>query len=530
MQNAEILIADDVQDECLKVLIKSGLEAELKPKISESELVQIIPNYTGLIVRSRIKVTKPIIEAGKNLKIIGRAGIGTDNIDVETATRKGIVVVNAPMSNITAAAEHTFALILSSARNITKADAAMRNGGWERHMFTGVELEGKTLGIIGLGKVGSLIVKYAASFSVHVVCYDPFISRERASDLGVELVSLDNLLQRADIITIHVPLTEATRGLISKGQLKQMKKRARLINTSRGGIVDESALAEALRNREIAGACLDVFEKEPLPQDSPLRTLDNCILTPHLGASTEEAQVKVATDIANEFIEFFTKGVTKYAVNLTTIQDPSLLPFIELAFCLGNILGQMTEGRTKSVEIGYEGNLAKASTQAITNSCVNGALRPVCEDVNIINARVYADDRKIQVIENRVSDGSGYKNLLRVTLTTDKMSWHSLAGTIFEDNEPRIVSIDGQSIDLRPSKYMLIMFYPDVPGVVGKFGSVLGKHGINIESMSVGRTKRGQRAAIVVTLDDPVPPVVTEEIKTAIEGIEEIKTICLKTK
>lgn len=524
----KILIADDVQEECYQILKKSGLEADFKPTLSPSEMLQVISEYSGLIVRSKIKVTRAVIEAGKQLKIIGRAGIGTDNIDVEAATRRGIVVVNAPMSNIRAAAEHTFGLLLASARNISKADSSLKGGAWNRNLFVGVELEGKTLGIVGLGKVGALVAKYGQSFSMRVISYDPHISKDRALELGVELVKFDELLKLSDFVTIHVPLVESTKSMFSGNEFANMKKTARLINTSRGGIIDENALSEALSKNEIAGACLDVFETEPLPANSPLRSQNNIILTPHLGASTEEAQLKVAVDIANEFISFFKSGIAKSAVNIATIQDPSLVPFIDLAFSLGNILSQITTGRVKSVDVSYKGYVAKGDTRAITNSCINGILKPICHyEVNIVNAMICADERKISVAENKVSDGSGYKNLLRVVVTTDALVSHSLSGTVFEDKEPRIVEIDGNPIDVRPSENMLVMFYPDVPGVVGKFGTVLGKHGINIESMAVGRSERGKRAAIIVTLDDPVPDVVTEELKSAISGIEEIKRVTL---
>lgn len=521
-----VLIADDVAEECKSILLQNKIDAVQIAKIKPEDLVKEVAKYDGLIVRSRVTVTKDVIEAGKNLKIVGRAGIGVDNIDVEAATRRGIVVMNTPQANVTAAAEHTFSLLLSLARNIPRADASIRGGNWERSKFIGVELEGKTVGIVGLGRVGAAVARYSKAFGAKVISYDPFISKDRAAELGVALVEFPELLERADFITVHVPLTEKTRKLFSKNEFKKMKKTARLINTSRGGVVDEDALYQALANREIAGAALDVFEKEPPPKESRLFTLDNVILTPHLGASTEEAQMKVAVDIAEQFAEFFTSGVARNAVNVAQVPEPWLQPFVSLTSTLGMLASQLCEGRIKTIEITYAGDIANSDTRVLTSSAVCGVLKPISESVNIVNATFYARERQIAVVERKTREPQVYRNLVTVRMETDEQA-RAASGTIFEGKEPRIVSVDGYRVDVTPSQNILVLFYPDVPGVVGKFGTILGSHNINIADMAVGRSERGKKAVIFVTVDSDVPPVVLNEIRSSIQGIEFIKAVKL---
>src|ERR1043166_487675 len=343
----KVLIADDVGEECARILRKAEIEVDFKGKMKPEDLKAAIPAYEGLIVRSAVKVTKDIIDAGTKLKIVGRAGIGVDNIDQEAATRRGVIVMNAPQGNVASAAEHTFALIMANARNIAAADASVRAGKWERSKYLGVELETKTLGIVGLGKIGSLVAQYAKPFRMRVIAYDPLLTKERADILGVELVELDRVFREADYITFHVPLTDKTRGMVSAAQLKKMKRTVRLINTSRGGVIDEKALADALAAREIGGASLDVYETEPPPKDHPLFKLENATLTPHLAASTEEAQVKVAVDIAEQFVDYFKNGVLRNATNMGVLGDPGLAPYVRLAEDLAGLAAQLAGGQGK---------------------------------------------------------------------------------------------------------------------------------------------------------------------------------------
>lgn len=521
-----VLIADDVAEECRNILLKNQIDAVQIPKIKPEELIREVSKYDGLIVRSRVTVTREVIEAGRELKIVGRAGIGVDNIDVEAATRRGVVVMNTPQANVTAAAEHTFSLLLSLARNITRADASVRAGNWERSKFVGVELEGKTVGIVGLGKVGAAVARYAKAFGAKIISYDPYISKERAAELGVALVEFPELLERSDFITVHVPLTDRTRHLLGRNEFKKMKKTARLINTSRGGVVDEEALYQALANREIAGAALDVFEQEPPPRDCRLFGLDNVLLTPHLGASTEEAQMKVAVDIAEQFVEFFRTGVARNAVNVAQVPESWMQPFVPLASTLGMLASQLCEGRIKAIEITYAGDIANSDTRVLTSSAVCGVLKPISGSVNLVNATFYARERQIAVVERKTREPQVYRNLVTVRMETDEQA-RAVSGTIFEGKEPRIVGVDGYRVDVTPSRNILVLFYPDVPGVVGKFGTILGSHSINIADMAVGRTQRGKKAVIFVTVDDDVPADVVEEIRASIQGIEFIRAVKL---
>lgn len=513
-----VLIADDVAEECAQILRKADIDVDVRGKMKPEDLRAAIRDYEGLIVRSAVKVTREILEAGTKLKIVGRAGIGVDNIDQEAATRRGIVVMNAPQGNVASAAEHTFALLMANARNIAPADASVRLGKWERSKYLGVELEGKTLGIVGLGKIGSLVAQYARSFRMRVIAYDPLLVKERAEILGVELVEMDRLLAESDFITLHVPLTERTRGMIGAEQFKKMKRTARVINTSRGGVIDEKALAGALASREIAGAALDVYEQEPPPKDHPLFRLENVTLTPHLAASTGEAQVKVAIDLAEQFVDFFRHGVARNAVNLGMLADPSLTLYLRLAEDLGGLAAQLGGGRVRSIAVRYMGQIAGFEVGPITQAALMGALRPTLGgDVNIVNARSFAKEAGIGVAEEKFKDARNYKSLVSVHVDTEH-SVRTVSGTVFEDRESRIVEIDRMDIDLRPSRYMVCLEYLDVPGVVGKVGTLLGTNGINIARMEVARVERGKKAMILLSVDDPVRPEILEEIRRAINA------------
>ncbi len=509
----KVLIADEVAEDCAKILRAGDVEVDARGRMKPDDVKAVLAAYDGLIVRSGIKVTKDIIEAGAKLKLIGRAGIGVDNIDVDTASRRGIIVMNAPFGNVNSAAEHTFALMLASARNVARGDRTLRGGKWERASMVGVELEGKTLGVVGLGKVGSQLARYAKAFAMRVVAYDPLLVKERAEMIGVELLEFDRLLEESDFITVHVPLTEKTRAMFDARAFKKMRKTARLVNTSRGGIVSEKALYEALVSHEIAGAALDVFEQEPPGPDLPLLKLDGMTVTPHLGASTEEAQLRVSVDIAEQFVSYFKYGVVKNAVNLSSITDPSMAPYMHLGEDLGSLAVQLAGGRARGVEITYMGQIAGFDTGALTQSVVKGILAPhVGEEINVVNALFYARDRGMKVSESRRKDARNYKSLVSVRAETDAGS-RTVSGTVFEGGQPRIVQVDSYDLDLRPAKHLLTMTYPDVPGMVGRFGTILGSHRINIARMEVARSGRGEVAMVILTVDDPVPAAVVEQIR-----------------
>ncbi|HEX7897756.1 MAG TPA: phosphoglycerate dehydrogenase [Planctomycetota bacterium] len=514
----KVLIADDVGEECARILRKAEIEVDFKGKMKPEDLKAAIPGYEGLIVRSAAKVNKEILEAGTRLKIVGRAGIGVDNIDQETATRRGIIVMNSPQGNVASAAEHTFALLMSCARNVAAADASTRAGKWERSKYQGVELEGKTLGIVGLGKIGGLLATYAKPFKMRVVAFDPIVTKERADALGVQITDLDRLLTESDYVSFHVPLTDKTKGMIGAAQLKRMKRTVRLINTSRGGVIDEKALAEALAAKEIGGAALDVYEQEPPVKDHPLFKCENVTLTPHLAASTEEAQVKVAIDIAEQFVDYFKNGTLRNSTNLAGLADPSLTPYMRLAEDLGGLAAQLAGGKPKAVTATYEGYLGGFEVGPITQSALRGALRPTLgDDVNVINSRFLAKEAGIAIAEEKSKEVRTYKSLLSVRVESEK-GIRTVSGTIFEGRDPRIVSIDQMDIDLRPSRHMICLIYQDVPGIVGKVGTILGKNSINIARMEVGRAEKGKQAMILLAVDDPVKAEVLEEIRTAIHA------------
>lgn len=522
---ARILIADDLSEECAKILREGGLEVETLPKPDNAAMKARVVDADGLIVRSAVKVTKDVIEAGAKLRLIGRAGIGVDNIDVEAATRKGVIVMNTPQGNTTSAAEHALALILAAARNIVPAHARVSGGQWDRKGFTGIELEGKVLGVVGMGNIGSRVAQLARAFGMTVLAYDPNLTRERAAEKGAELVEFDALVERSDVVTLHCALNEKTRHLFDARAFKKMKPTARLVNAARGGIVDEAALAEALAEKRIAAAALDVFEKEPPDPANPLLKMPNVTVTPHLGASTEEARLKVAVDIAEQFVEFFNGGVTRNAVNAVSLADPSMAPYLRLAEDLASLGRQLVRGRVATIEIVFRGEFRRNDAAAIAASALKGFLAPVHgSGVNAVNAAYLVKERGIRVTETMTTDVADYRNLLTVKVGSDEDS-KTVSGTVTEKG-PSIVKLDGYDIDLRPAKYMVVMTYPDRPGTIGRFGTILGSHGINIARMEVGRTARGRQAVMILTVDDPVTAEVVEEIRKEIQ-VEDVRAVTL---
>ena len=511
--SARVLVADSLSEVGVQIMRDAALRVDVKTGLSEDELTELIGEYDALIVRSKTHVTARILDAADRLKIVGRAGVGVDNIDVEAASRKGVIVMNTPLGNISSAAEHAFALLMTVARNVAAADAAMKAGRWDKKQFTGVELCGKTLGIVGMGKVGQIVARVAQGLDMKVLAYDPFLPAKRARELGVELAGLDDVLARADFLTVHTPLTEKTRGLLNGEALAGMKPTARLINCARGGILDEAALVKALEEGKLAGAALDVFEQEPLPEESPLRSAPNIILTPHLGASTEEAQIKVAEAIAHQIGAFFTEGKIQHAVNLGVTLTPEIEPFAELARTMGHFVSQMLSAPPVSLKCTARGKLASGDTRSLTVSTLQGLLMNWHDQtVNMINAPLVAEERGITVTEEKTLDSPDYAGLFRIEVETEK-AVHSAAGTVFEGREARLVEIDGFEMDIRPGGPVLVMFYPDKPGMVGKFGTILGSADINIASMDVGRKEKHGRACVALSVDDPVPADVLEQMR-----------------
>ncbi|MEW6058764.1 MAG: phosphoglycerate dehydrogenase [Actinomycetota bacterium] len=498
-------------------LLRKDFQVDYRPQLAKGDLALEIGPYDALIVRSQTRVTKDVIEAGENLKVVARAGIGLDNVDVEAATRRGVMVVNAPQSNILSAAEHTIALLLAQARNVPQANAALKAGAWERSKYQGVELAGKTLGVVGLGRVGAMVALRGAAFGMHVIAFDPYVPKERAKEMGVELTpTLESLLVQSDFITIHLPRTADTEGMIGERELGLVKEGARLINTARGGIVDEAALAKAVEDGRLAGAALDVFAEEPTTE-SPLFAFDQVVVTPHLGASTVEAQDKAGTSIA-EMVSLALRGeFVPYAVNVSAGAEVSEVarPFLPLAEKLGVLLTGLTKAAIKEIECQYFGRIAEVDTRALTLAIVKGALsRVVHEPVSYVNAPIIARERGIAISEMRSAVSSDYVNLVALRGTTEDGEV-SVAGTLVgKRNDPRVMQVLGYDLEMPAAHYMLFFTYDDRPGVIGKAGTILGEHNVNIATMDVGRT--GATALMGLTLDSPVTPEVVEQIATAI--------------
>jgi len=513
----KILIADALSEVAISSLRETGLETDVKTGLSEDELVELIGNYEGVIVRSGTKVTARVLDAAKKLKVVGRAGVGVDNVDVEAASRRGVVVMNTPLGNITSAAEHALALLMALARNIPAADWSMKSGQWDKKRFAGVELAEKTLGVVGMGKIGQIVTRTMLAKGMKVLAFDPFLPERRARELGATLVEFDDLLARADFITIHAPLTDRTRDLFDAGAFGKMKKGVRIVNCARGGIVNEADLAKALADGKVAGAALDVFEQEPLPAESPLRGVPNVVLTPHLGASTKEAQEKVADAIAEQFALFFTTGKILNAVNLSVTLTPEIEPFANLARTLGSMLSQLSSKPPVRLLCSARGRIAAEDTHALAVSALQGLLSHWHDrTVNLVNAPMVAEERGIVITEEKSLESPSYANVVRVAVETDDGEC-SVAGTVFEGREPRITEIDGFVVDIKPEGHMIVLFYPDRPGMVGKFGTILGNADINIAGMDVGRKEKRGRACIALSVDEVVPPSVLDEMRKAIE-------------
>jgi len=518
-----ILVADPLAEDGIARLRREG-EVTVAGKLGEAELVATIGDYDALVVRSETKVTAPVIEAGKKLRVVGRAGVGVDNIDVAAATRRGILVVNAPRGNIVAAAEHTIALLLAVARSVPQADASIRRGEWTRSKYTGVEIRGKTLGIVGLGNVGSEVSKRAHGLEMDVIAFDPVVSIERAELFNVELVPLDELLKRADFVTVHVPLVEANRGLIGGRELGLMKPTARLINTARGGIIDEAALYQALKAGTPAAAASDVFEQEP-PGENPLFTLPNFIATPHIAASTVEAQASVAFDVAEEVAAVLAGDLPRFAVNAPSLPPEELAylrPFAELTERVASLHTQLFGGRVGVVELEYEGQLAQHDVSLLTASAIRGVLQGFTEErINSVNARLIAAGRGMRIVERRTPARGSYTSLI-----TLRMHGHELAGTVLM-GEARIVRIDSFRVDLHADGRFVISRHEDRPGIVGRIGTILGEHDVNIASMQVGRDAPRGHAMMILAVDDVVGDDVLDNLR-GVDGLSDLHYVELR--
>ena len=511
-----VLISDALSPAAVQIFKDRGIEVDFQPNLGKDKekLAEIIGGFDGLAVRSATKVTSKILDRAKKLKVIGRAGIGVDNVDIPAATAKGIIVMNTPFGNSITTAEHAITLMLSLARQIPQADASTQAGKWEKNRFMGVEITGKTLGIIGCGNIGAIVADRALGLRMKVIAYDPFLSPERAIDLGVEKVDLEELLQRADFITLHAPLTEKTKNILDAKALAKARKGVRIINCARGGLVDETALAAALDSGHVAGAAFDVFTTEPATEN-PLFGHPNVICTPHLGAATNEAQENVALQIAEQMSDYLLRGAISNAVNFPSItaeEAPRLKPFIALAEKLGSFAGQLTETGIKQVQITYEGTVAQMKTKALTSAAVAGLLRPMLQDINVVSAPLVAKERGIVVEETTREAEGDYESLITVTVVTETQSrW--VSGTVFADGRPRIVNIKGIRMDAEFGQSMIYITNLDKPGFIGKFSSTLGDAGINIATFHVGREAPGGNAVALIEVDGEVPPEVLAKVQ-----------------
>ncbi len=515
---SRVLISDKLSAAAVEIFRSRGIEVDVKPGLSAAELRGIIAPYDGLAIRSASKVTKELLDAAPNLKVVGRAGIGVDNVDVKSATARGVVVMNTPHGNAITTAEHAIAMMFALARQIPEASASTRAGKWEKNRFMGVELTAKTLGLIGCGNIGSIVADRAHGLRMKVIAYDPFLTEKRALELGVEKVDLDALLARADIISLHTPLTEATRNILSREALARTRKGVRIVNCARGGLIDEAALAEALRSGQVAGAALDVFETEPAT-DSPLFGLENVVCTPHLGAATAEAQENVALQVAEQISDFLLTGAVANAINMPSVSAedaPRLKPYMELCRLLGAFAGQMTlarEGTIRRVTIEYEGIAATLNHRPLTAAALAGLLSPMMEGVNMVNAPVAVREHGIEVAETVHDRASEYQTLVRVTVETGAQT-RAVAGTLFAGSRPRIVEIKDIKVEADFGRHMLYVTNQDKPGFIGRFGATLAGAGINIATFHLGRAAQGGDAICLVSVDEAVPEAVLEMVRT----------------
>ncbi len=510
-----VLISDKLSQAAVEIFKNRGLDVDFQPDLGKDKdgLLAVIGNYDGLAIRSATKVTQKIIDAATNLKVIGRAGIGVDNVDVPAASKRGIIVMNTPFGNSITTAEHAIAMMLATARQIPAADRSTQAGLWEKSRFMGVEVTGKTLGIIGCGNIGSIVASRAQGLSMKVIGFDPFLSAERAMEIGVEKVELEELLRRADFISLHTPLTDKTRNILSADAINQTKKGVRIINCARGGLVDEAALKVALDAGHVAGAALDVYAEEPATENILFGT-DNVVCTPHLGAATSEAQENVALQVAEQMSDYLLNGAVSNALNMPSItaeEAPRLKPFCSLAEHIGSFAGQLTETAIKGVKIEYEGPVAELNTRALTAATLTGLLRPQLQDVNMVSAPIIVKDRGIVVEEVRREQQGAYENYIRLTVFTERQD-RSVAGTVFSDGRPRLIQVKGINMEAELGDHMLYVTNEDKPGFIGALGAVLGDSGVNIATFNLGRQTKGGDAIALIEIDGRLDPKALSEV------------------
>ncbi len=512
----KVLISDALSDAAVQIFRDRGIEVDFQPALGKDKdrLLQIIRDYDGLAIRSATKATEKLISAATNLKVIGRAGIGVDNVDIPAASKKGIIVMNTPFGNSITTAEHAVAMMLATARQIPEANASTHAGKWEKSRFMGVELTGKTLGVIGAGNIGSIVIDRALGLKMKVVAYDPYLSEERALEIGAEKVDLDTLFARADFITLHVPLTDQTRNILSAEAIAKLKPGVRIVNCARGGLVDEAALAEALKSGHVAGAAFDVFAVEPAT-DSPLFNLPGVVVTPHLGASTTEAQENVALQVAEQMADYLLTGAVSNALNMpsVTAEEARVMgPWIKLAGHLGNFVGQMTDEPIAAINILYDGVASTMNAAALNCAVIAGILRRANPDVNMVSAPVIAKERGIQISTTRQDQTGMFEGYVKVTVVTGVRE-RSVAGTVFSDGKPRFIQIKGINVDAEIGANMVYTTNEDVPGIIGALGQTMGENGVNIANFTLGRSTRGGEAIAMLYVDDPVPETVLDKLR-----------------
>ena len=511
-----VLVSDKLSPTAVQIFKDRGVEVDYLPDLGpdKEKLLSVIGQYDGLAIRSATKVTEKLIAAATNLKVIGRAGIGVDNVDIPAASRKGIIVMNTPFGNSITTAEHAVALMFALARQIPEANASTHAGKWEKNRFMGVEITGKTLGIIGCGNIGSIVATRGVGLKMHVVAFDPFLSEGRASELGVEKVELEELFSRADFITLHTPMTEKTKNIINADSIATMKDGVFIINCARGGLIVEADLVAALKSGKVGGAAIDVFEVEPA-KESALFGLENVVATPHLGAATSEAQENVALQVAEQMSDYLIKGAVSNAINMPSItaeEAPRLRPFVKLAEVLGAFVGQVTEDPIKEVEILFDGATATMNTRALISATLAGLIRPQVADVNMVSAPIMARERGIRLTELKRDKSGVFDGYIKLTVVTEKQT-RSIAGTVFSDGKPRFIQIKGINLDAEVGQHMLYTTNADAPGIIGLLGTVCGENGVNIANFQLGRNRPGGDAIALLYLDAPFPEDVLAKVR-----------------
>ncbi len=519
-----VLISDKLSETAMAIFKDRGLDVTFEPDLGKDKdkLESMIGDFDGLAIRSATKVTQKIIDAASKLKVVGRAGIGVDNVDIKAATAKGIIVMNTPFGNSITTAEHAISLMLALARQIPQANASTQAGKWEKSKFMGTEITGKIFGIIGCGNIGSRAAERAIGLRMKVIAFDPFLSPERAMELGVEKVELADLFARTDFLSLHTPLTDKTKNIVSADAIKSMKPGARLINCARGGLVDEAALKLALESGHLAGAALDVYEEEPA-RENPLFGLPNIICTPHLGAATSEAQENVAVQVAEQMSAYLLDGAISNAINFPSIsaeEAPRLKPYVKLAEQLGSFAGQLTESSLKSIKIEYIGEVAEMNTKALTSAVVAGLLRPLMSDVNMVSAPVMAKERGIVIEEATRGEEGAYQTYVRVSVKTERQE-RSVAGTVFSDGRPRLIQVKGINMEAELTPHMLYVTNEDQPGFIGKFGGLMGEAGVNIATLNLGRDHPGGNAICLVAVDDKV----SDEVIASVQNLSQVQGV-----